>query len=609
MNFKKNTSSYIALVLMPFLMIFIQQLIYAEAINDFSCALIGFWALFVSFIILFSLYLTLYGIFKKLSISWSILSAIFLIILIINYYKIKINGAPMTLTDFEMTKELSQIASFALPQIKFSFTIFISFIIFVLFIFIFKKIDKITKITKKARIFSMIFGLVILFITLFLNFGVVISDISGASDDSPEEAVENYGLIAGWYFSYSETKREYNDDIPPIIFSQIEEIKNDETTTKTIKPNIIFLMSESFFDVERLSNIEFQNDPIPTFHKLSKNYSSGKFVSNMYCGGTGYVEMEVLTGISSYLLKRTDTLTSLPESVYSKIPSITDVFSKNGYKKTFIHSYTNQLYNRSVIYNALGFDNIRFSDSFDQNAEKKGGYISDMELSKEIIKEFENKGDNPLMLFGVSMQNHQPYKKDKFEEKSNIIFNSDYLTTEDKQIFDSYIYGLKDADTALEYLIDYFSNTNEPVMLVFFGDHLPNLNLSNGENIYKKLGYLKKDDSSKLKGNELLDMLMTDYVIWDNLGLKKEDENISCAMLGVKALKLSGLELTNYYKWILKYVYNDYLIYRSRIFATSIDDVYDKIPEKYENMMQLYASVIYDIVYGENILFEDKGVN
>ena len=47
--------------------------------------------------------------------------------------------------------------------------------------------------------------------------------------------------------------------------------------------------------------------------------------------------------------------------------------------------------------------------------------------------------------------------------------------------------------------------------------------LDSVENIYKKLGYLKKDDSSKLKGNELLDMLMTDYVIWDNFGLKKEE--------------------------------------------------------------------------------------
>ena len=100
----------------------------------------------------------------------------------------------------------------------------------------------------------------------------------------------------------------------------------------TRRPTVIFLMSESFFDLTAVSSIVFEDDPIPRYHALAEEFTSGKIVTNTYAGGTAYVEMEVLTGICNALLAEKDNLTSLPEDVYNRMPTISDIFAAYGYQ-------------------------------------------------------------------------------------------------------------------------------------------------------------------------------------------------------------------------------------------------------------------------------------
>lgn len=87
--------------------------------------------------------------------------------------------------------------------------------------------------------------------------------------------------------------------------------------TTDIKPNVVFIMSEAFWDVTSLPNVTFSEDPIPNFHALSKECISGYMLSPTYGGVTDNVEFEVMTAFSlKYLPYQTNAYMT---SVYCKI--------------------------------------------------------------------------------------------------------------------------------------------------------------------------------------------------------------------------------------------------------------------------------------------------
>ena len=64
-------------------------------------------------------------------------------------------------------------------------------------------------------------------------------------------------------------------------------------------PNVIFVLSESFFDVTELPGVEFESDPVADFHAVQEQGVSGKFYTHTLGYGTSNIEMEVFTGINS----------------------------------------------------------------------------------------------------------------------------------------------------------------------------------------------------------------------------------------------------------------------------------------------------------------------
>lgn len=427
---------------------------------------------------------------------------------------------------------------------------------------------------------------------------------------SQEEQAASLGIAMSLYCAKLQGDNEadvYTEEDVELIQSQIkEETEAEASAEPPMTPTVIFLMSESFFDVTELPGVDFEEDPVANFHALEQTYTSGKFLSSTYCGGTAYVEMEVLTGLCGYLLKENDTLTSLPDSLYGRLPVITDVFKNYGYSTFFLHSYTNKLYNREVIYNEFGFDSVLFSDSFSQDAETRGGYISDMELSKKIISLYEERNpEEPLFLFGVSMENHQPYTASKFGENSELLISSELLDEKGLQALNTYVRGVKDADAALGYLVDYFSGRDEPVMLIFFGDHLPNLSTGSNDTVYSQLGYASTNVTTDWEPDELAKMLSTDYVIWTNYEeTSEEDHDESCNFLGLSVLNRLGFEPTEYFKWLNTDVYPEMLLYRPRLFVMRNGKRYADVPESLSDLLKQYTVVVHDIVYGDNVIFK-----
>ena len=82
---------------------------------------------------------------------------------------------------------------------------------------------------------------------------------------------------------------------------------NVKTAQKTVDssdmPNIIFVQLETFIDPYELNFLSYSEDPIPNFHKLMQNYTSGYLTVPVVGAGTANTEFEVLTGMGHSFLR------------------------------------------------------------------------------------------------------------------------------------------------------------------------------------------------------------------------------------------------------------------------------------------------------------------
>jgi phosphoglycerol transferase MdoB-like AlkP superfamily enzyme len=293
-----------------------------------------------------------------------------------------------------------------------------------------------------------------------------------------------------------------------------------ENQSQSFKPDVIFLMSEAFWDITQIPSLKFDGeegigDPIPVFHSLEKTCPNGGFYADVYGGGTDTTEFGVLTGHSVANFNG-DIASAYKFLIRKDTDSIVRTFEDNGYSTLAMHPGYPWFYNRQNVYPWLGFDSFVDIGSFDESADVSGNYISDEAMTEKLISLYdENSGaDMPFFCFTVSIQNHGPYdggymygpipKNYLTSPEIALSIKSDYAVS-------NYIRGLRDADTALWRLTDYLETVGRPVVLLFFGDHLPGL----GSNFsaYKELGYPIGYDGGL---DEKANVYRGRYLIWAN---------------------------------------------------------------------------------------------
>ena len=69
-------------------------------------------------------------------------------------------------------------------------------------------------------------------------------------------------------------------------------------------PHIIAIMSEAFWDIDKVEQIEFNNgyNPLENFNKITAKSYYGKIVTTIFGGGTSDSEFSFLTGHSKTTL-------------------------------------------------------------------------------------------------------------------------------------------------------------------------------------------------------------------------------------------------------------------------------------------------------------------
>ena len=174
-----------------------------------------------------------------------------------------------------------------------------------------------------------------------------------------------------------------------------------------------------------------------------------------------------------------------------------------------------------------------FIDDFDQTKILRK-YVTDQEFYEKIIERYESKSAKEnLFIMGISMQNHGGYTEEypNFHEEARLLG----LNFAD---VNQYVSLIHESDAALEYLISYFESVEEPVEIVFFGDHQPSLS----SRFYP---YLNGKGLSGLTEDELENLYTVPFFIWTNYESEsKQVEITSLNYLSTLALERAGIRHT-----------------------------------------------------------------
>ena len=314
---------------------------------------------------------------------------------------------------------------------------------------------------------------------------------------------------------------------------------NDKDYSKTdIKdPTIIVIMNESFSDLSVLGDLQTNIPLTPFIDSLKENTTKGYALSSVFGAKTPNSEWEYLTGNSMAFLPAGSVV--YQQYISDTPTSIVSNLKDDGYTCVAMHPYYATGWSRNQVYPKIGYDEMHFIDDFNQTKILRE-YITDQELYDKIIERYESRGANEkLYLMGITMQNHGGYGEpyDNFYEGCYKIGRS---YTDANQ----YLSLVHESDKAVKNLIDYFSKVDDPVEIVFFGDHQQSLN----SNFYP---LLNGKGMSGLTEDELEALYTVPFFIWTNYDTPEETVDItSLNFLSTMTLERAGIELPAYNKFL-----------------------------------------------------------
>ncbi|MGN6548360.1 MAG: LTA synthase family protein [Pararhizobium sp.] len=361
------------------------------------------------------------------------------------------------------------------------------------------------------------------------------------------------------------------------------------------KPDVIMVMSESFWDPTKLPGVTLTPDPMPHVRQAQ----SGYMFSPEFGGMTADIEFEALTGFSNAFLP----IGSIPyqQYVHRPMPSLARFFGTQGYVTRAIHPFQAWFWNRGTVYQDFGFDKFMSEDELPP-LKKRGPLASDAALTEEVIKEADAIKDRPLFFFVVTLQGHGPYEAHRYPENT-IKVDAPKMTEDDRQSLATYAEGVSDADKSLERLMDWAKKRSRPTILVFFGDHLPPLGP-----VYVDTGFLKDNVAPrKAPPDKMLLQHGTPLVIWSNRKGTVNTGTISPSLIPREILTLAGMTHP-YYTGFLGEARDDYRVIERQLLLkpdgkTALQNWYGKPAP--DPTMRAFQLIQYDMMFGKKYVKSD----
>jgi phosphoglycerol transferase MdoB-like AlkP superfamily enzyme len=242
------------------------------------------------------------------------------------------------------------------------------------------------------------------------------------------------------------------------------------------KPDIVVILSESFFDPTIMKGYPPDTDLTPNLHRLEAHGTSGWLHVPTFGGGTIRTEFEVLTGLS---------LRYFPEVQFpylqihqKRIPGIVRLLASDGYSTLAVHGNDPGFWNRSTAFKELGFDKfISMADFPPDDVVNDGKYMSDKSFTDELLRQLPDSGP-PRFVLGISIEAHGPYDQAYgIDEKARdaIPVPAGITDRQAKMELQNYLYHMQHADQQLGRLVDTLAQRKRRTVVLFFGDHLPAL--------------------------------------------------------------------------------------------------------------------------------------
>ena len=334
-------------------------------------------------------------------------------------------------------------------------------------------------------------------------------------------AYEDYGLpycfMASLFNTGISEPSGYSKDTMTAITQDGALLESSKVTEEN--PNIILIQLESFFDVYEAEYFETTQDPIPTFHYLMENYSSGYFKVPSVGAGTANTEFEVLTGMSMrYFGPGEYPYKTIVK--YQPMESVATALKTFGYGAHALHNNGGNFYSRADVFNMMGFDSYTSKEFMNILQYTENGWAKDNVLTQHILNAM-NSTEHQDFVFTISVEGHGDYPEEQVIE--NPLIQVTGIEDEGKKYaWEYFVNHLNETDKFIADLISQLENRGEPSVLILYGDHLPTMGL----------------EASDLTSRYLFN---TNYVIWDNIGLQEEDKTLATYQLMAEVFERLGI--------------------------------------------------------------------
>jgi Phosphoglycerol transferase and related proteins, alkaline phosphatase superfamily len=372
-----------------------------------------------------------------------------------------------------------------------------------------------------------------------------------------------------------------------------------------VKPDIIAVLCESFWDIRNLPNTEFSINPLENFDSIAErdNCYSGLFFTTGFGGGTVRPEFEFLSGIT------TDNLPggAVPyQYIHDEFDCYLTNYKNIGYKAMMLHPYLSNFYLRQETYGYLGFDELYFDTDLlainDVEVSYSGQHISDDSFVDYIEYLLGANPNTPSFIFGITMENHQPYPTKYEPENIEVTVTCPNMSEDILAATTQYTQGVINSDRALGKLIDYVDSRERPTIVVFFGDHAPSLGANYAA--YAQSGLVA--DSSSLTPEERHIIQSTPYMIYSNYDIPdnpdsmvkrgKNNDIASYNVLNALATLINSPQ-TPYMQFLRDY-YNSINYYNIRLNLT--------VTPEAARFIENHQTLTYDRISGNKYSFFDN---
>ena len=495
--------------------------------------------------------------FKREVFALTTISVVWVIFGIVNFVILHFRVTPFSAVDFTLIKSAISVSSHYLNLFTIAMIIVAIFVVLIGLICLFRKAPVNEQHGYRKIIFS---------ILCCLTLGVAIIVLHRSSNSvqalsthytNISEAYENYGFAYCFANSILDTGIKKPEDYSKQSVKKITKALKDEKNTDK-RPNIIFIQLESFFDVGYEKNLQFSEDPLPVFHSLQKKYSSGLVTVPTVGAGTVNTEFEILTGmrqhdfgVSEYPYK-TVLKSKTSESICTDL-------KKLGYSTHAVHNNEATFYGRNTVFSNIGFDTFCSMEYMNGLTDSPNGWSNDDVLSREIMKTLDSTS-GPDFTMAITVQSHGKYDGIALDDPTIKVTGA---PEGKEQAYEYYVNEIHEVDRMIDTLIKELSNRKEETVLVLYGDHLPSLDI-------------QKDDLSNAN------LYQTQYVVWDNMNLKKKTKNLHAYQLYAEVLD----RIQIHEGMITKY--HQQTKHRSKLYLTGL------------------TTLSYDLLYGDNYAYDGE---